>query len=365
MAYLLAYDDEPLSLKNDKDNPAVKTFHKVMAQFSPKINEAKLQYPIILQLCGDHVNPASKTDHEIKETHMTANFVPTEITVGEAGELSGKWTIYESMRKSKNGNEFLPKTHLMDFATSKQVIINEQDKVLLFYLIFVFPKCEVLTDSFGNNVLQYQREVGQMPTYKIINSYQSIVDNSIIEEVITEAKSLLYGKTKMKAELLNAVCINYGIPILNQDEKTKVASLANKLFADYEAKRPNAIEKVQQFIGIASDYDFLRMKSAIKESIEKELIRVAKKDGVGGWNACYYVENGDNRSVLCNIPINIIDPTAQEDYICRFLLERNKDTEDFFSFIVRNGVKLSKLEVLDTSEEDEVIPKKSGRPLKS
>lgn len=353
-SYLLAFEGIPLDF-TQKESHAVKLFNETMAQFSSKIGVSSLTYPVILELSPDNVNPASKTDPEIKETYCQAIFCPTQVVVTGDTKLVGEWTIYRDIVRKQNYNEFLPKTHLIDFSNGKRIALYEEDKVLLFFLVFILPKCEILRDSFGNTILKNQLDRGQSCSYKIINEYQSIIDNSEMEEIITKAKNYLYGDKKMSTELLNAIALNYKINTENQVYKTIINQLDKILFNDYNnGNKTIGIEKINQFLTIVSDYDYLRMKMAVNKAIENQLIVLRGKE-VGQYKAWFYTEKGEPTNLLCNMPMGITDDSQREDYVTKFLLEREKDRNDFYSFLNAHGVKISRIEVLaDEKQEGEI-----------
>lgn len=354
MDYLLAYEGKPLNFKSDSSNPAVKLFNETMAQFDVNIGRAKLTYPVTVQLTAQHIMPASKTDHEIKEQHAQAIMIPCKTVVTGDTPLAGQWDIYRTIQRKENHNEFHPVMHTIDFSNSKAVTFQKEDKVLLFYLVFVCLQCEVLRDSFGNQVLLHQRDLGQSPSYKIINEYQTIVDTTEMEEIIQKAKSYLYGDSKINTELLNAVAYNYRVGTANKDRKIITSTLHNIIFGDYEKGKQNAIEKVQQFITVVSDYDFLKIKMAVSSAIEKKLITMETK-GTGNFKAWFYSNNGVATNLLCNMPMIITDDREREDYITKFLMERPKERGEFYEYLKANGIKVSRIEVLTDEKEEETI----------
>lgn len=355
MDYLLAYNSQPLINQSDFTKNALKKFNETMAQFDANIGRAKLTYPITIQLTSQHIIPASKTDLEIKEQHAQSIMLPCTSVV-TSGELEGQWTIYRTSPQSKSGNgyDFNPLIHTIDFSNGKAITLQKEDKILLFYLVFVCLQCEVLRDSFGNQVLTNQRDLGQSPSYKIINEYQTIVDTSEMEEIIQKAKSYLYGDSKINTELLNAVAYNYHVGTANKDRKIITETLRNIIFGDYEKGKQNAIEKVQQFITVVSDYDFLKVKMAVSSAIEKKLITMEAK-GTGNFKAWFYSNNGVATNLLCNMPMIITDDREREDYITKFLMERPKERGEFYEYLKANGIKVSRIEVLTNEKEEETI----------
>lgn len=279
MSYLLAFNNEPVDL-TDSSHPATKVFNKCMEQFGDfkKGQDPLLSFPIEMEFTSVYYSPAHQYDKEQPETYCQMMNIPSTVTTsirlatGTSSQLiTGKWTIYENMTLDDKGNKrYMPKS--ISVEKRRQFENDDETNVLLFFLTFISPHCEILRDDDNKPYLQYQNTQNSSKKYLIRNIRKENKDEAKIKRNSALINKLIWDETNgLEIGKLMQIASVYGVP--NSDDKRYIEDI--RLALDKMINKNN-LNDMLAFLKLVDSESDTEVLATISKAKELELIYVEK-----------------------------------------------------------------------------------------
>ena len=227
----------------------------------------------------DKITPPDPRDENSREeTSQGDKMRATQAYITDG--FSVEVTYFKSKVNTEKGPRYGPR--YIDF-NEKLAINIKKDLDLLYWYLIISPHTLVL-----NEFAEYQNQRrAYTPAYVLEDKLVSAQAVLAIEELIHEARSLIFGKNSMDLEKLRKVAGNMGIPGAADTDPTILKTKLNNLILKKDIHGRTDVKKVQAFIdsgsgGKKKTEPTVDVGAIIQDALDKNVIVMLKKDSAAG-----------------------------------------------------------------------------------